>query len=99
MDKLLIKNSLSIKLYSATVLALTLLLSACSLLPKEEEVVAPPLVKPAQVEYNVAEVKEGEIIKRLTGIASFVPIGSESLYFEQDDSRLKNIHVAHGDLV
>src|SRR5690625_4337581 len=99
MGKLLIKNSLSIKLYLATMLTLTLLLSACSLLPKEEEVVAPPLVKPAQVEYNVAEVKEGEIIKRLTGIASFVPIGSESLYFEQDDGRLKKIHVAQGDVV
>src|SRR5690625_4340444 len=75
------------------------MLSACSLLPKEQEVIAPPLVKPAQAEYNIAEVKEDEITKRLTGIANFIPVGSESLYFEQDGSRLKKIHVAQGDLV
>lgn len=87
------------KLYLTAGLVLFFLLSACSLLPKEEEVIAPPLVEPAEVEYDIAEVKEGEIINRLTGIASFVPVGSESLYFEQEGVRLKKVHVAQGDLV
>lgn len=94
-----IRNSLSIKLYLATGFALIFLLSACSLLPKEQEMVAPPLVESAQVEYDIEEVKKGEIIKRLTGIANFVPVGNENLYFEQEGGRLKKIHVAQGDLV
>src|SRR5690625_5768096 len=61
--------------------------------------VAPPLVESAQVEYDIEEVKKGEIIKRLTGIANFVPVGNENLYFEQEGGRLKKIHVAQGDLV
>jgi len=46
-------------------------LSGCSLLPKEEEVLKPPLVKPAKEHYELYEVKRGPIIKQVKGTAVF----------------------------
>lgn len=81
------------------VLASIILLSACSILPQEEEVLAPPLVEPPQVERETVQVELGEIFKRVTGIAYFRPTDDRSLYFAEQGGRIKELHVTTGDFV
>ncbi len=80
-------------------MAMLLPLTACSLFPKEEQVIAPPLVEPAEVNYDVAEVKRGTIEKKLTGTATFKPNSSENLFYQQSGGRLEKVHVAESDVV
>ena len=75
------------------------LLSGCSFLPKEEAVLAPPLVEPAQLDYETAEVKKGEIIRRVKGSGTMVPTSHHDLYYTKDGGRLKEVKVREGDLV
>ncbi|WP_244535159.1 efflux RND transporter periplasmic adaptor subunit [Gracilibacillus kekensis] len=80
-------------------MAITLLLTACSIFPKEEQVIAPPLVEPAKVNYDVAEVEKGTIVKQLTGTATFSPHTSENLFYQQTGGRLEKVHVKESDIV
>ena len=75
------------------------LISGCSFLPKEEPVLAPPLTEPAQMDYQTAEVKKGEIIKRVKGSGIMVPTSHYDLYYTKDGGRLKEIHVREGDTI
>lgn len=75
------------------------LLSACSLLPKEEQMLEPPLVEPAQVEYETVEVTQGAIVKRVTGVGNFTSTASKDLHFTQSGGRIEEIHVKNGDEV
>jgi membrane fusion protein, macrolide-specific efflux system len=74
-------------------------LSACSFLPKEEPVLAPPLVEPAKVQYDVVEVKKGSIVKRMVGVGSLTPIKTHNLFYPNSGGRLKEIQFAEGDIV
>lgn len=74
-------------------------LSACSLLPKEEQVLAPPLVEPAKVEYDVVDVKTGTIIKSLKGAGSLTPVENHNLSFSESGGRIKKFHVSEGNVV
>ncbi|MCT2536308.1 efflux RND transporter periplasmic adaptor subunit [Aquibacillus koreensis] len=78
---------------------LVFLLTGCSLLPKEEETLAPPLVEPAEIEYEIAEVTLGEVVKRVSGTANVIPANSESLFYKQSGGRLEQIFVIEGDQV
>jgi len=78
---------------------LSIFLGGCSFLPKEEPVLAPPLVEPAKLDYETAEVKKGEIIKRVKGSGTMVPTSHHDLYYTKDGGRLKKISVREGDLV
>lgn len=44
--------------------------TGCSLVPKEEEPLKPPLVKPVKENYEVAEVKTGSVVKKIAGVAT-----------------------------
>lgn len=81
------------------VLILAFFLSACSFLPKEEEVVAPPLAEPANIYYDTAEVKNSGIVKRLTGLATFVPVTSENVFYDQSGGQIDDIYIKEGDIV
>lgn len=74
-------------------------LSGCFLLPKEEEVLAPPLIQPQEITYRTLEVKRGEIVDKLSVIGYFVYVDQEPLYFKHRSGRLKNIYVTYGDEV
>lgn len=54
----------------AVIAVLAAAVSGCSLIPKEEEPLKPPLVKPVKENYDVAEVKTGTIVKRISGVAN-----------------------------
>src|SRR5699024_3320221 len=93
------KEQLRVVYRLLAIIAICILLTACSLLPKEEQVIAPPLVEPVSVDYDVAEVTKGEIVKRLTGTANFRPVSSENVSIQQAGARLAQIHVEESDIV
>lgn len=80
--------------------AASLMLTGCSLFPKEEEVLAPPLVEPSPIKYEVAEVVQGTIEKSVSGNASFTTVKTAELSFpETKGLRLKSFAVQGGDKV
>jgi RND family efflux transporter MFP subunit len=74
-------------------------LSGCSLLPKEEEALAPPLVKPVKENFDLYEVKRGNIEKKITGVATFASDRMTYLYFKESGGRLESINVMVGDVI
>jgi membrane fusion protein, macrolide-specific efflux system len=82
-----------------TVILCLFLLSGCSLFPKEEQVLAPPLVKPAKVIYNTIQAKEGSIENTVDGIGSFIPIQTTDLSFKNPSGHISKILVKNGDHV
>ncbi len=93
------KNRLSSFCYLGTITALMVIVVGCSLLPKEEAVLAPPLVEPAKIEYNVAPVQKGDLIKKVRGTGSLVPIDFHDLFYSKEGGRLKEVRVTEGDIV
>jgi len=80
--------------------AFATLLSGCSLLPKEEPILAPPLVEPVQVTYDVAEVTLGTIKRSIKGTSTFTTVDKKELSFpESKGLRLKTLNVNSGDMV
>lgn len=74
-------------------------LSGCSLLPKEEEALKPPLVKPAQENYRTEKVSKGTITKEINGSGSFVSVSTDIAQFTGQGGRIDKILVNAGDEV
>jgi macrolide-specific efflux system membrane fusion protein len=98
MDRLLTKGK---SIWSKIVLVgcLAAFVSGCSLLPKEEEALKPPLFEPPQENHETMEVKRGNIAKQVRGVAVFESVKSEYYQFEDASGKLKEIHVKPGDKV
>jgi len=73
-----------------------LVLSGCYLLPPEEEVLPPPLVRQPVVRHNTIEVNRGDIEHVIRGAATFVSIEQEALFFTEKGGRLEGIHISPG---
>lgn len=76
-----------------------MILNSCSIFPREEEVLAPPLVKPVKVEYDLYEVKRQTIKKTVTGTGTFIFSKRFRLSYKYSGGRLKAIYVKEGDKV
>jgi len=80
-------------------------LSGCSLLPKEEEALKPPLVKPVKENFEVFEVKKGTITKHISGVGAFASDKLQYLSYSESGGRLEELlvqlgsSVAKGDIV
>lgn len=86
----------------AVLLAATAILAAapgCSLLPREEEALKPPLIKPVQQNYELYEVKRGSIARLLKGNAIFTTSERQELFFKESGGRLLTMKVKLGDTV
>ncbi|WP_183192524.1 efflux RND transporter periplasmic adaptor subunit [Brevibacillus fluminis] len=79
--------------------ASSLLLSGCALFPKEEAVLAPPLVEPAPVSYEVAKVERETIAKSIKGSSTFTSPIKHELYFRDPTEPLQSFDVKVGDHV
>ncbi len=75
------------------------MLSACSLFPTEEVVLAPPLVEPEQITYQTEEATIGYIEDSIVRTAYFIPVIDKDHFFTNRSGRLKAIHVKLGDTV
>ena len=73
--------------------------TGCGLLPKEDSMLAPPLVKPKQEDYNLSKVKKGDIALVVKGIGTMVPLIQTPLYIKEGGHRLKSINVESGQIV
>lgn len=75
------------------------LVSGCFLFPKEEEKLAPPLMEPPKVTYEVIDLKKGSIVDDFTVSASFQYTKQQNLSFRSRGGRLLKVYVRSGDRV
>jgi len=87
------RSSLAIAVATATVIAV---LPGCSLLPKEEQALQPPLVKPVKENFELYEVKRGTISKQITGVGTFASDRLQYLSYPESGGRLSSINVTLG---
>jgi RND family efflux transporter MFP subunit len=80
-------------------ISLLLVISSCSLSPKKNAVLKPPLVKPVEQSFTVEKVKRGTIAKELKNSASFESYNKQDLFYKSSGGRLKGILVKSGDNV
>jgi len=71
----------------------------CSLFPKEEDALAPPLAEPKEITYDTVEAKIGYIEDSIQRSAYFVPVMQKNIFFRYRSGRIKAIHVKPGDTV
>lgn len=81
------------------ILAGGMLLSGCGILPKEEQTLAPPLVKPQKQEYEVYEVKKKDITKMVKGNGTLVSMSENNMFTKENGRRIKSINVKYGQTV
>ncbi len=88
-----------IKVLLLPVLLFSLFIQGCSILPKEDDVIAPPLIKPVNVTYDLYEVKRQTIKLEAKGSGTFIYDKRSSLSYKYSGSRLKALYVSLGDKV
>jgi len=74
-------------------------LSGCSLLPREEEELKPPLVKPRQENYSTVTAEKGTIVKAISGSGTFESVSTSIAQFAGQGGRIDEILVKSGDQV
>ncbi len=79
--------------------AAAVVLAACGLFPREEKVLAPPLLTPPEVTYDLVEATKGTIEDKVLASGTFVPVEQTSLSFRYRAGRLRAIAVKLGDTV
>ena len=75
------------------------LAAGCSLLPQEEQPLAPPLVKPAQARIVTEEPRVGVLEKSVQGTAIFESVSTAYHRFDESGSRVGEVLVKAGDAV
>ncbi|THF75135.1 efflux RND transporter periplasmic adaptor subunit [Cohnella fermenti] len=83
----------------ALALSLALSLSGCSLLPQEEEALAPPLIKPAKENYQTVNAEKGDIVVAINGTAYFESVHTEVAQFTGTGGRVQEMLVNSGQEV
>ncbi len=86
-------------LSALAVFAILFTVGGCSLLPTEEDVIAPPLVEPEVVEYKTTQVEKGDIIQYSTLSGTFVSTLQYDVSFEERGGYLSELFVAQGSEV
>lgn len=75
------------------------LMAGCSLLPKEEEPLKPPLAQPAELKISTVEVKRESIATSVKGTAYLESVSKAYHQFTQSGFRLEEVLVSSGDEV
>jgi RND family efflux transporter MFP subunit len=101
MDKLWTKDNKTMRriIRAAAAGGIAVSLAGCSLLPKEEEALAPPLVKPVKENFEIYEVKRGNMVKQVTGVGTFASSKIQYLYFNESGGRLLSMDTQLGATV
>lgn len=84
---------------AAAAAALAASLAGCSLLPKEESALAPPLVKPAQENYRTVKVERGTVLKRINSVGILESVSTDVIQLTAQGGRIDKINVRSGDFV
>ena len=82
------------------VILLPVLISSCAILPVEEEVLPPPIVRQYEsVPYQFAMVERQDLIQSKEISVNYVPARQETLEFSVGDELIKGVYVKIGDSV
>lgn len=82
------------------VLAVLMLCTSCSLIPKEEELPqAPVLADVASIQYETTTVVRGDIFEEKTFSCKYQPAEEEKLSFQEKGQAISTIYVEKGDVV
>lgn len=81
------------------VICISLQVTGCSLLPKEEEALKPPLVKPPRGNYTTVKAEVGDVVRTVNGSGKFESYASEVAQFKGQGGRIQSINVKAGDFV
>lgn len=90
------RSTLAIAALMGSVLAV---LPGCSLLPKEEQALQPPLVKPVKENFELYEVKKGAITKQVSGVGTFASDRLQYLSYNESGGRFSSMNVSMGSKV
>lgn len=83
----------------AALVLMTFSLSGCYLLPREEDILAPPLIEPAVVEYATQVIEKSDIQQIVKATGKFKSVDEEVLSFESRGGYISEILVSFGDKV
>jgi membrane fusion protein, macrolide-specific efflux system len=86
-------------LRTITIATLAVLLGGCFLLPKEEEILAPPIMEPPEIAYKTIAVVRKDIEDAIRVSGYFVYAEQESVQFRSASGRLENIYVEYAEIV
>ena len=92
----------SIKKYAAAAAAALMMsasLSGCYLLPDEEEVLAPPVVKASEVKYSTITVERKDLASKLINSGTVTAVKQYSLCYEKQGGTISKFYVHAGDTV
>lgn len=71
----------------------------CSIIPKEEEALKPPLVKPVKQSYETVDVTRGTVLKQVKSVATFEPTNIAYHELKESGGRVMEVKVKSGDTV
>lgn len=83
----------------AAFLLLPVLYSGCFLLPREEELLAPPVMEAPEITYRTVAVKRATIEDNVRVTGYFVYADQHSISFKSMTGRLASIDVEYGEIV
>ncbi|WP_167747077.1 efflux RND transporter periplasmic adaptor subunit [Cohnella luojiensis] len=76
------------------------LLAGCSLLPQEEELEKPPMIRAPKISQKPEyPVKRGTLETKVNGSGKLMSEKEENLFFTEDNRRITDVHVKAGDKV
>ncbi len=75
------------------------MLCSCSILPDDEQTLAPPVVKVQETDYKTRKVVRKDITQSIKDMGNFVPIITKNLSFNQSGVRIKTINIKTGQKV
>lgn len=93
------RHSLRTGALAAVAAATLLMASGCSLLPREDQPLKPPLVKPMEIQSRTAEAALGTIVKSLSGSAVLQPVTFAYHEFTEAGGRIEEVLIRAGDEV
>ncbi|MDP4090960.1 MAG: efflux RND transporter periplasmic adaptor subunit [Bacillota bacterium] len=73
--------------------------TGCGLLPKEEEVLAPPLTPPKKQEYQTFDVTRKAITNSILGNGNLISTSENNVFVKDNGKRVKTVNVKFGDTV
>lgn len=74
-------------------------LSSCFVLPEEERVLGPPVMKPPEVEYSTVAAERKDISRQVYLYGHLVPVVDQELFFRYQGGRLTNVYTELGQQV
>lgn len=73
--------------------------SGCGMLPKEDQALAPPLVKPKKQQYDLYEIKKKDITKEIKGNGNLISMNEVNVFTKENNRRIKEVKVQFGQSV